>query len=262
MNGLSGKRVVVTRAPHQAAEMEALLRRHGAEPVPYPCIEIARPENCAELDAALREAAAGQYDWLVLSSANSVLILAQRLDALRLRLPEALKVASVGSSTAQSAHSLLGIQTSLVPDKFVAESLAESLAPAQGARILLPQADQARPVLAESLAASGAVVKAIQAYRTLPGSGGADVPRLLAQQAIDAITFTSASTVHNFAARLKNEGHSLELCNNVCIACIGPVTAQAVETLGLHVDVQPETHTLEGLVDALVTFYEGMSCSI
>lgn len=257
MSGLAGKRVVVTRAPHQAAEMDALLLMHGAEPVPYPCIEIAPPEDCTELDAALREAAGGEYDWLVLTSANTVMILQQRLQVLGTTLPDALKVSSIGPSTAQSAESLLGIRTSLIPEKFVAEALAEALTLEPGTRILLPQSEQARPVLAESLMAGGAAVKATRAYRTLPGSGGADVPGLLVRKAIDAITFTSASTAHNFAARLKHEGHSLEVCDGVCIACIGPITTQAAQDIGLRVDVMPEAHTLEGLVDALAAFYTG-----
>lgn len=255
MSVLTGKRIVVTRAAHQSGEMESLLREHGAEPALYPCIEIAPPEDLAKLDGALRDAVSGDYDWLVLTSANTVLILKQRLDALGLRLPDSLKVAAVGPSTAAAARADLGVQVSVVPEKYIAESLAETLAPKSGTRILLPQAEIARPVLAQGLIASGAAVKAVDAYRTILGSGGADVPNLLAQQQIDAITFTSASTARNFVMRLLDEGGDLDDCDGVCIACIGPATADAVREVGLRVDVLPEKHTLKGLIGGLVDYY-------
>lgn len=256
MNSLAGRRIVVTRAPHQAAELASALQECGAVPILYPCIEIAPPGDYAPLDAALRDASRGEYDWLVLTSANTVMILNQRLEALGINLAGALKVASVGPATVQSAERLLGTPTSLIPEKFVAEALAEALSPEQGTRILLPQADQARPVLAQSLIASGAAVKVIEAYRTVRGSGGADVPQMLARREIDAITFTSASTVTNFAARMVDEGGSLDDCDAVYIACIGPITAEAVHEIGLRVDILPETHTLEGLIAGLIEFYE------
>lgn len=255
MSALAGRRIVVTRAPHQAAELDSRLRERGAEPVPYPCIQIAPPDDCAALDAALRGASRGEYDWLVLTSANTVTILKGRLDDLGLSLPAALKVASVGPATAHSAQALLGLTARLIPEKFVAEALAEALAPEQGTRILLPQADKARPVLAQSLIASGAAVRAVEAYRTIPGSGGAEVPRLLPRKEIDAITFASASAARNFAVRLVDEGGSLDDCDGVCIACIGPVTAEAVREIGLQADVQPGTHTLDGLIDGLEDYF-------
>jgi uroporphyrinogen-III synthase len=251
-SSLAGKRIVVTRAPHQVSEMASLLQAHGAEPILYPCIEIAPPADSAPLDSALREAAS--YDWLVLTSVNTALILKQRLDHLGIALPP-LKVAAIGPSTAAAARDMLGIRTSLIPERYAAEYLAATLIQTGGTHILLPQADIARPILAESLIESGAKVNSIEAYRTVLGKGGADVPQLLRDRQIDAITFTSGSTAENFMVRFNNEGGDPVTLEGVCIAAIGPITADAVRDAGLPIHVMPSRHTLDGLIAALGKYF-------
>ncbi len=78
-SALAGKRIVVTRAANQADELDDLLRSRGAEPLPYPCIAIAPPTDTGPLDAALRDLVAGEFTWLVLTSRNAVVVLAERL---------------------------------------------------------------------------------------------------------------------------------------------------------------------------------------
>jgi uroporphyrinogen-III synthase len=255
---LAGKRIVNTRAAHQAAALDRLLREHGAEPLAYPCIAIAPPDDTTQLDNALRAVSQGAYNWLILTSANTVLALAQRLAALGLSLTNVsrLKTAAVGPATAQAAGELLGLHIEIMPDEYVAEALADALALSKGARVLLPQSGLARPALAETLSSQGASVTVIEAYQTVVGSGGTDVPRLLAQQQVDAISFTSPSTVNNFLRRLENEGGNRNHLSPVCIACIGPQTTQAARNCGLHVSVVPEEHTVEGLVESLQRYFE------
>lgn len=252
MSVLTGKRIVVTRAPHQAAEMAALLQAEGAHPILYPCIEIAPLEDTVPLDTALREAAS--YDWLVLTSANTAMIIKQRLDHLGMTLPP-IKVAAIGPSTAAAARDMLGIRTSLIPERYAAEYLAVALNTDSGTRILLPQADIARTDLAESLIESGAKVSAIEAYRTILGKGGEDVPQMLRERAVDAITFTSGSTADNFMVRFNNEGGDPVTLEDVCIAAIGPVTADAVRDARLPIHVMPSRHTLDGLIRALGKYF-------
>jgi uroporphyrinogen-III synthase len=253
---LAGRRVVVTRAPHQAAELAALLEAEGAEAILYPCIDIAPPEDASPLDDGLRRAAAGEFDWLVLTSRNTVLALARRLDALGMSpsMLSGLRVAAVGPSTAAQSADLLGLTPSVVPDEHVAEALADALAGRSGARVFLPQSSRARPVLAEALRGAGMDVTAVDAYITVIGSGGADVPALLRAGEVDAVTFTSSSTVENFLARLTAEGATLSDLGGVVVACIGPITARTARTCGLAVDAMPEDYTLGGLVAALAAF--------
>ncbi len=247
---MKGKHIVVTRAVHQAGELCELLETQGAEPLLYPCIDIVPPENIDALDDALQSALDGVFDWLILTSSNTVLALAQRLETLHRKLPESLAVAAIGHSTAQAARDLLNMQPDLVPDKYVAEAMIEALQPIAGRRVFLPQSNIARPILAEQLAAAGAEVTTVAAYRTVVGSGGVDLPVLLAANQVDAITFTSSSTVRNFHKRIGN--HNLD---DVCIACIGPITSKTAEETGLPVTLVPENYTLEGLVNALETHF-------
>jgi uroporphyrinogen-III synthase len=254
---LDGKRVVNTRARHQAAELDRLLLARGAKPVAYPCIDIALPEDTRPLDDALRAAVQGEFDWLVFTSANTVLSLSRRVEALGVNKSKlrGVKIAAIGPATAEAVRTLLGLEVSLLPEEHVAESLVEALRIAPGARVLLPQSDLARPVLAVGLTLAGLVVSAVVTYRTVIGSGGADVPALLDAGQIDVVTFTSSSTVENFLIRLSRESGDRASLADVCLACIGPVTAGTAVEHGLSVDVMPTEHILEGLVRDLEVYF-------
>jgi uroporphyrinogen-III synthase len=254
---MNGKRIVVTRAVHQAEELGTLLRQRGAEPLFYPCISLAPPQRLDWLDAALQAGASGSFDWLVLTSANAVPIIAQRLAALHIPASKlaCMQVACVGPATAAAVNRELGLTVETMPETYVAEALAGVLKTRIPARILLLQADIARPALAQELTRMGALVCAFPAYRTVQGSGGVDLPALLEDHLVDAITFTSASTVAHCVSRLQTEGGKPMHLNTVCLACIGPVTAEALRKLDLRVQVEPTTHTIEGLVDSLEAYF-------
>lgn len=252
--GLSGRRIVVTRAPHQAAEMVDLLRQYGARPLLYPCIDIVPPADVTRLDAALQKAADGHFDWFVVTSTNTVAVIAQRLATLHLSL-EDLPVAAVGPQTAQAIKDELGLDVQLVAEKHVAEGLAAALPPVSGLHIFLPQSEIARPVLADALREAGAQVTAVDAYRTVIGQGGDAVPEMLANGQVDAITFTSSSTVRHFLKRLASEGGRRQDLQGVCLAGIGPITAKTMEENGLPVSVVPLEYTLPALVDALESYF-------
>jgi uroporphyrinogen-III synthase len=255
---LQGKRVVNTRAEHQASDLDALLHARGALPLTYPCIATKASEDSAELDNALGRLILGDFDWLALTSANTVHSLRERLAALGARLPDPprFRTAAVGPATAAAARSLLGLEVDLVPDEYLAEELAAALRFGPGTRVLLPEADIARPTLAESLQEAGARVTTVTAYRTVRGQGGVAVPRLLDAGEIDAVTFTSSSTVTYFLERLREEGDPAQArLHEVCLACIGPKTAETVYQHGLQPAVIAAQHTLAGLVDGLEFYF-------
>ena len=252
---LSGKRVVVTRAPHQAADLADLLRSRGARPVLYPCIEIRPPEVTDDLDAGLLAAVGGHFDWLIITSANTALIIQQRMHDLDFSLEE-IPVAVVGPKTAEATRTLLGIEVSLIAEEYTAEGLTLALGDLTGQRLLLPQSAIARATLAAALQAAGASVTVAEAYRTELGRGGDDVAGMLAASAIEAITFTSPSTAQNFMRRLAEENSLANLVDTICLAAIGPVTAKAMRKLGLQVNVMPEKYTLPELVEALEIYFD------
>ena len=246
---LAGKRIVITRQREQAAPFADKLRALGARPLIVPTIATRLPADTQALDAALSCLAA--YDWVIFTSANTVRHVWERLSTLGRPLPPTWPaIAAIGPAT---AHALLqrGLRAQIVPSAHVAEALAEALAARadlRGKRILLPQSNLARPVLAEMLRNAGAQVDAVVAYETYPPPAD---PSALAG-GVDAITFTSPSTARNFAAMFPDARTRL---GGALIACIGPVTARAVRALGWPVDVVAEPHTEDGLIAALAAAF-------
>lgn len=258
MSALAGKVVIVTRAEHQAAALEALLQAEGAMVYRYPCLAIAPPDNPGPLDEALRAAVAGQFEWLALTSANAVDAVAQRIAALGLPWGAlaGLRVAAVGPSTARAAEEALGLRVEMIPESgYSALELAEAFPDIAGARILLPLSALDNNEMVRALMRRGASVTAVTAYQPGMSHGGVDLPKLLASGSVDAITLTSGSTANNLVRRLQSEGGDARTLQSVCLACIGPSAAQALETLGLRAGVVATEHTLAGLVQALVTYY-------
>lgn len=239
---LFGRRIVVTRARHQASSLAEELRRNGAQPVMVPVIELAGPsDGGAGLARAAKRLGTGAYDWVVLTSANAVERLLAQLDDLRALGSS--RLAAIGKATADAlaAHHL---RADLVPERFVAESLLEAFpAPAGPGTVLLPQAAGARRVLAEGLAQRGWQVEVVEAYQTVPAQPSAQ--QLADAAGADAICFTSSSTVTNYL--------TVAGADRVppVVAAIGPVTAETARKSGLDVTVEATEHTIGGLVEAL-----------
>jgi uroporphyrinogen-III synthase len=250
MSDLAGKRIVITRATHQALALEILLRQHQAIPILYPCIAIVPPENTSQLDTQLVNLES--FTWLILTSTNTVYALKERLNALNLHPGSQPHIAVVGHKTAQAFRNQFQHQPDFVPDKFTAESLAQSL-PIEGhERIFVPQSALADQLLADMLRARGAEVTCVTAYETIIGDGGEHVPAMLQQGEIDVLTFTSSSTVKNFVRRIG----PLPL-PDIPALCIGSSTADTAKHIGFKQLIVPdENYTLHGMVDALIHYYE------
>jgi uroporphyrinogen-III synthase len=255
---LAGVRVVITHDSEQAEAQRVRFSALGAETFLYPAIDLAPFENTDELDHALRQAADGVYDWLILNDADTILVVSERIKALGLdpsRFPRRLQVATIGCMTEQWTNELLGIRSDFAPEIYTPELVAEQLNLRPGIRVLVPQSATTRATLAKCLIGTGAEVDAINAYRTLIGKGGDAVPAMLWEGKVDAITFTFPTAVRYFAKRIKAEGGTLAMLDNVVVACIGPLTQTAAHDYGLHVDIVPQSHTITALVDAVATHF-------
>jgi uroporphyrinogen III methyltransferase/synthase len=256
---LFGRRIVVTRSREQAAEIVDMLEERGAEAIQAPTIRIAPPEDLEALDRACADA--GAYDWIVFTSANAVDAFMRRVLANGdIRDLKGVRLCAIGPSTAQSL-SRYGIRVDLTPGEARSEAVIDALKAAgtvKGARFLLPRSDIGREVLADQLRDAGAEVRAVAAYRTLPGGrerdADQDIYRMLLEGRIDAVTFTSASTVKNFA-KILGEEQAADLLRTTVVASIGPVTAAAAHQLGIQTRVMPERYTIPDLVDALVEHF-------
>jgi uroporphyrinogen III methyltransferase/synthase len=252
---LFGSRVLVTRAADQCDEMVNALRDLGAEAVVVPMIRLAPPAEYSEVDAALGRLA--RYDAILFTSANAVRFFAARAEEIgRSTFDGAPPTACVGPITAEAARRA-GFAVELVPgDQRNAGGLLEAVSKhwEPGHRcFLLPQAEAARPVLAEGLRKSGASVDAVTVYRTLASEVDADALReQLRGRRLDAITFTSPSTAENFAALLDEECR--KAAADCTVAAIGPVTADALRRLGLAPDWVPDEPTVRALVEGLAAY--------
>lgn len=252
---LFGKTIVVTRTRHQISEVRYLLESRGAHVLEAPTIRLLPPKDWSLIDQAIR--GVKTYDWLVLTSANGVEGLEQRLAAMELdsRHLAGVKVAAIGSATA-AALQAMGIQPDLVPHEFVAESLAAELIarePMRGRKVLMLRADIARPLLREKLQEAGAVVDDLCIYQTLPAEQlPQEVLQAIRESRVDMVVFSSSSTARNFVSLL---GEDRTRMSPVPVASIGPITTQAVHELGLNLQVEAETYSIPGLVEAVENYY-------
>lgn len=257
-SSLAGVRVVVTHDKEQAQDQAELFRALGAEVYYYPCIETL-PSADSDLDAALIEAAAGKYDWLVLNDADTAMVVGERMRAADIDpvlIPRRLKVATIGCMTEIYTKEFMGLDSAFAPEVYTPEYVAEAMKLKPGDRVLLPQSAVTRMSLAKCLRNTGAEVTAINAYRTVIGKGGDPIPVLLWEGKIDCLVFTFPTAVRYFVKRLDYEGGTLAMLDDITIACIGPLTSAAAHEYGLHVDITPQQHTIAGLVESVAEYFK------
>jgi uroporphyrinogen III methyltransferase/synthase len=260
---LGGRTVMITRAREQAAEFAAELERYGARVVACPTIEIVPPASYARLDEAIENLFG--YDWLVLTSANAVEHFLARLGAAGKDVGELdeLHVCAIGEATAArlvEAH----VHVDVVPEKSRAEGVFEALEAYLGGRgqfenlnFLLPRAAAARDFLPRALEAAGARCDVVEAYRTVrpETTDRAKAEALLVGGGVDCVTFTSPSTVRNFAGLFDTRDLAPVLAG-VRVACIGETTARAAAEHNLRPDIIPAEHNARALARAVADYFE------
>jgi uroporphyrinogen-III synthase len=238
---LRDRRIVVTRPADQSEGLVAQLRRRGARPIVAPAVELV-PVRSAALTRALRELGAGSFAWITLTSRATVDVLSERLAG-----PAEVRanVAVIGEGTAAAFRRWAGRDPDLRPRTFTTEALARAFPRGHG-RVLCPRADIAPEGLEDALEAKGWEPERVDAYRTkLPRTLPEEARDALAAGEVDAVTFTSASTVRGFVGAL---GPTLGAPK---VVCIGPVTAKEARAHGLIVHAVAKPHTVDGLVAAL-----------
>jgi uroporphyrinogen-III synthase len=247
---LAGRRILVTRAAHQAGKLSEKLRALGAESVEVPVLEIRPPANYDALDSALRNIAS--YDWLILTSANAVRALSQRADQLEIRLSarHRLKVAAVGEATAVVAREA-GLPVNVVPESYVAEALVQKLAgKTPGRRVLLARAEIARDVIPDALRAVGAQVHVVDAYRNVIPEVAPELLRKALEAGIDAAAFTSSSSVTHLAEAARRAVIAFPFAGVQAIS-IGPITSKTLRELGWQPVAEASVSDIAGLVAAV-----------
>ncbi len=251
---LSGKRILVTRPRAQAANLCDKLSALGATPIQFPTIEITPLDDYTALDMAISRLS--DYGWVIFTSVNGVRAFWQRLEVAHRDSTalDGIRVAAIGPATSHALERR-AVAAQFIPDEYVAEAILAGIGNVRDQRILLPRADLAREALADGLRQIGASVDEIAAYHTVIADAQdpatLDVRAMLQRGEIDAITFTSASTVRGFVQSvIANNQYPIP-----AIACIGPITAQAAREAGLPVTVMATEYTMDGLVAALAQYF-------
>jgi uroporphyrinogen-III synthase len=247
---LAGRRILVTRAAHQAGKLSDGLRSLGAIPVEVPLLEIAPPVCFEALDKSLGHI--GQYDWVIFTSANTVRALMQRGEAIGVEPARgvSVKVAAVGAATASAAREA-GWNVTIVPESYVAESLVTSIQnELVGKHVLLARAEVARDVIPDALRAAGATVDVVDAYRNvIPERAPEQLRRALAND-LDGATFTSSSSVTHLADAAKVAGLEFPFAAVPAIS-IGPITSATLRQWGWEPAAEADPHDIPGLIAAL-----------
>ena len=256
MNALSGKTVLVTRAPGQAGEFSALLRDRGATVVEVPTIEILPPLSWQEADRAIDRLPG--FDWLILTSTNAAAWFFRRVRERRgdLACLDGVRICAVGPKT-RAAIEAAGRVVALQPSVYRAEGLIKEAGEGawHGKRVLFPRAAEGREVIPDEMRRVGAELDLVTVYRTVPSPAGREQLRsLLAAGTLDAVTFTSGSTVKSFVSLLE-PGQIAGITGRVAVICIGPVTADAAREAGLPVDALAQEATIPALADALAEYF-------
>lgn len=245
---LHGRRVVVTRPADQAVKLIDALHALGIEPLVCPVIRTERAEG-GELAPYLGDL--DGYDWVFFTSENGVrhfFGLLRDLD-LDVRALGGARIAAIGRGTDQRLAQF-GLRADFVPSTFQSTVMLEefrALGSPEGLRILRVRGDNAPPSLEEGLRAAGAATDVVTAYRVLPARMRPEVAGLLEMHQVDAVTFTSASSVRGFEDLLP--GHGLHA--DTAAVCIGPVTAREAVAAGWRSVVTAEVNTIAGLVATL-----------
>jgi uroporphyrinogen-III synthase len=224
---LHNRRILITRTREQSSALAAALMAYGASVEEIPTIRIEPLDSYAPLDEAF--AAIADYDMLILTSA-------------------------IGPATAHAIRAA-GLRVDLEPLPAIAESVVRELAPnAQGKRILLARAEQARDLIPNALRSAGAVVDIVATYRTVLAEDSGPLLRAAFGLPIDAVAFTSSSTVHNFFTLLGPEAALRALSGTVCCS-IGPVTSATLSSHGVHALVESTQHDVPGLAATIAAYF-------
>lgn len=244
---LTGKTIVLTRAAEQMREYDDTMRALGAQCFPFPTIEIIPPKSS---DLANAIADARYCDWLVFTSANGVRFFCEGLMRIHgnTELLHCVRLGVVGPATARVLQEY-GAEVRCMPKEYLAEALAQEMGDVAGKKIVIAQADIARPDLCEALQQRGAIVHVYHAYRTVLRSVSREEVQRLLDARPDYITFASSSAVDGFFRAVRGSGFIPE---STAFVCIGPSTAQTLAKQGIASAIVATEHTIDGMFRAIL----------
>ncbi len=251
---LSGRRIAVTRAREQTPELAVKLAGLGAEVIELPLIAVTKEIDKQALHDVLSEL--GTYDWIVFTSANGVRYFLEEFYRIYddVRSLGLLRFAAVGDATAReiTAHHL---KVECQPKIATGEALADALIATgslDSAKLIVVTGNRNREELVAKLEEARAIVDRVQVYKTEKTDLAAEpVAADFRAKGADAILFASSSAVQSFV----DQAAALKLAKDAkrpLAGSIGPQTSETMKQVGMPIDFEAKTPSLDALVDALV----------
>jgi len=248
---LKGRTILVTQASHQAKRFTTLLKQKGARVLACPTVDLI-PYEAQTSISCLKQLK--EYDWLIFVSQNAVtfffqLLLKEGISKARLR---GCRIAAIGKTTREALKSN-GFRVHLIQAGESAEQLMSAFkGKVCGKKFLVLKSFDSQPAIIRLLKEKEGIVDALPLYKTvLPAENSGVLLKYLSEERIDAVTFTSPSTVRNFMKMLSPDRDLLRHMELMTIAALGDITAKAVEESGLRVRVKPSEFTISAFVNTL-----------
>lgn len=249
-HSLHNKTVMIPRGKSHAKPFSELVARNGGIPVEIPLIAfkpVAASEKLLNILANLHT-----YDWIVFTSNVTVETFYSFIKKSRTLLP---KIAVIGEKTKEVLVDM-GEKVDFVPEEYVAEGFIDEFLPHvnQGERILIPKGNLARDYISAALKRKGAIVDEIIIYETfLPEESRGKLVKMLTEESLDILTFTSPSTIDHFM-KIVEENNLTDRLEHCIISCIGPVSKRKAEQCGLKVHAMPERYTVEEMLKSIAKY--------
>jgi uroporphyrinogen-III synthase len=251
--GLKDKKVLVPRGAGQAKSFSQLVEKYGGISIEIPLIAFRPTELTKQLQKAMNEI--DTYDWIVFTSNVTV----ETFFSLFKKEDHSFfpKIAVIGRKTEEVVEER-GYKAEFVPSAYVTEVFTEEFLPLvpSGSKVLIPKGNLAREYISTALTNHGVVVDEIVIYETyMPEDSAEKLAKMIAEDELDILMFTSPSTVTHFMSVVKE--HKLEDHLTRCvISCIGPITEKKLHAFGLPVHVSPKEYTVNEMVKSTIEFLE------
>jgi uroporphyrinogen-III synthase len=245
---LAGKRILITRAEHQASHIVEQVKQSSAIPIIFPCLELLPCST--HISNALKHIS--HFSDVLFTSSNGVTAVAQTSTTPLKELFSSHRIAAVGNKTAQ-ALCKHDVATDIIPDHASQEGLIQAYQDyGYPKSLLFFRAADGNDVLQTYLQEQGVEVQRVQAYQSIcPNHDSSDVIALLQQQRIDAVMLASPKTASHYLQRIGD----LELANRPIIVTISEQVADAADKLGLKVQLIAKETSFSSMLEALTDYY-------
>ena len=258
---LDGKTIAITRSKDDAAEFISLAEQNNAVPIALPTIElVSKGEKI--VDEFLNLVGTSNPDYSVFLSSKAVKILFDtakntgKFEQLQLIVANTI-VMSVGPKTSAALKSY-GIKVNHEPENHSSIGVGEQFSQinAVGKKVIIPRSGASNSFLKELLNKIGIDVVELYLYDvcafkdTTQWNGFRE---LFSQNKVDAVIFTSASSVRGFFEIMLKDYSKEELQNNlsqISLISIGIFTSEELKKFDVSFVVS-EIHTVAGAFDTL-----------